>query len=127
MIDLKDKFDIEGVEHLRALPSEEFAESLPSIIEWTADSNWPVAKPLASLIFERLDISENEILKVLSTENHDDEWKFHLLSMWPDSLSHPSKKLIESIQRIANSPTTGEIAENASTMAQEILKRLNNS
>lgn len=124
-VNIKDKFDLKAVEKLGTLSDSDYVKALPSLIQWTEDSNWPVSGPLAQVIFQRMPLSEDEVLKVLSASHSDDTWKWHLLSLYSQHLTKiPGETLLESMRRIVESPTDGEKQEEVDEMAREVLKKI---
>ena len=87
----KNKFDSSNIERLKHLTDNEIEPILPSLLEWIQDCNWPVA---------------GDILP------KDDIWKYWIITCLAPLFSDESINCILSdIQRIAKSPTQGELRE----------------
>ena len=93
---------------------------LPDIIDWFQDFNWPVAKALVPLFREAGIEVVPAIEGVLS--GSDDVHKYWVLQVLVPNISPEAKSmLLDTVERIAHSPTPGEAAEEVDVEAREFL------
>ena len=115
----RDKHDIESAAALVVLGWEAVEPVAPQILEWTQDSNWPVAAVFHPLLIgagARLAPFLNPIF-----EGDDDVWKYcllvHVVRQSPELVTAMRSRL----ERLVNSPTTNEQLEGVSEQARDIL------
>uniref|UniRef100_UPI00403F1FD1 DUF5071 domain-containing protein n=1 Tax=Paenibacillus sp. FSL R5-0713 TaxID=2921655 RepID=UPI00403F1FD1 len=46
----RDKFDFEAVSELNEFSNEELRNSIPELMQWLQDGNWPISKPVEDLL-----------------------------------------------------------------------------
>ena len=115
----KDKYDVETAAHLAQIGCPDLVPLFPELLSWIQDVNWPVAKPLAELLI-RIGAPLREcISEVLHT--HDNGWKWSILYGVVSQSSELARALTSELQRIANSPTSGELTEELHLICSEIL------
>ena len=96
---------------------------LPELLEWLQDCNWPVARVLAPFLGSIGLPMLPHVRKLL--EGDDDIWKYWVLSRVVEESPTLAAALREDLERIANSPTASETAEELDRKAREILISLN--
>jgi len=85
--------------------------------------NWPVARPVSRYLRSISSDISTEILEVL--KGQDEVWKYWILNVLGlEREGAIVPELVEEIRRIARNSTEGEIEEEVSLIAQEILKSL---
>lgn len=89
---------------------------------WLRDYNWPVAHVLAPFLATIGSPVIPEVHRVLQT--NDDVWKYWVLMCIVAESHEVAEALQEELTRLAESPTSGEVAEEVNVVAQEILHRL---
>ncbi len=117
----RDKFDTERATAAVAAGYPAVAPVLSDLFEWVQDANWPVARVLAPFLASLGDAVVPEIRRVL--KGSDDGWKYvvlaHVVGVAP-SLVAP---LRQELERILESPTSGEQAEEVVEIARALLNR----
>ncbi len=117
-----DKHDIETAAALVELGWERVEPAAFQILEWVLDGNWPVASVLQPLLVKagaRLAPCVRTIL-----ESEDDTGKYHLLVGVVMHSTELALALRPELSRLSCRPTAGELSEEVSNQAQEILKNL---
>jgi len=95
------------------------------LLKWTQDMNWPVAVKIVDVLIHRGRILEPYIIDILSPEQNDDIWKYWIISdLIPKLTDKPSQRIISEINRIAEYPTNGELAEEVNIVAKNTLRKL---
>lgn len=108
----KNKFDSSNIERLKHLTDNEIEPILPSLLEWIQDCNWPVAGDILPVLALHQSALVPLIHRVLSPHEKDDIWKYWIITCLAPLFSDESINCILSdIQRIAKSPTQGELRE----------------
>nr|WP_242962150.1 DUF5071 domain-containing protein [Faecalibacterium sp. An192] len=96
---------------------------LPSLLEWIQDCNWPVAGVILSVLALHQSALVPLIHRVLSPYEKDDIWKYWIITCLAPLFSDESINCILSdIQRIAKSPTQGELREEVHEAAVTFLQ-----
>ena len=115
----RDKHDTDAAAALVALGWGRVACVAPQILEWTQDSNWPVAAVFHPFLIAQGAGLAPYIKPIFST--HDDVWKYfilvHIVRLSPDL----ARAISEELWRMAAHPTAGERLEGVAQQAQEIL------
>ncbi len=116
----KDKGDVESVERLKKFTFSELEPSIPELLTWLQDYNWPVAKPMAELLEPHTENLSPHLLKIL--RGTDGIWKYWILSIFFEDTNRPiEQELFAEITRIADSPTKMEIDDEVDLIAKEII------
>jgi hypothetical protein len=115
----KHKFDEEVIIELKKLSFEQLRPIIPELLEWLQDWNWPIARPVADILIPFVDRLTPDILKILKTD--DTMWKYWVLNVLVFDTN--DALLLSEIERIAKNPTRGEIEDEVSSLAIEILNR----
>jgi hypothetical protein len=116
------KLETAKAERLVALGYPAVEPVLPQLLEWVQDLNWPVAR-----VFQPLLVSVGAPLApfvrtVLATS--DDSWKHYVLIGIVGASTELALALRQDLERLARSPTPGEVAEEVRDVAAEILQSL---
>jgi hypothetical protein len=117
------KYEVEKAEALVALGHERVLSVMPAVLEWTQDSNWPVAQvlqPFLAAIGSPLAPFVREILA-----EGDDVWKYFLLLHVVAKSTDLANSLRDDLERLVTNPTDGEVKEEVSLVAKGILDALN--
>ena len=118
----QNKIDIARAEAVVALGFPAVEPILPDLVGWLLDYNWPVARVLGPFL-GTIDLPLlPHVRHVLGTT--DDVWKYWVLSLLVNPSIPLAAALKEELERLANVPTTGEIAEELDLKAREILDGL---
>jgi len=119
------KFDTELAERLVTLGYPAVQSVLPQILEWVQDLNWPVARVFQPFLVTIGSPLAPYVRAVLTTD--DDSWKHYVLIGIVGASSDLARELRQDLQRLVQSPTHGEIAEEVSDVAAEVLQALDRS
>ena len=117
-----DKHDLAAAEVIVSLGlvSEVLAQ-LPAILEWFQDINWPVARALMPLFRQ----AGPEVVPAMASvlDGDDDVHKYWVLQILLPILSESAKAgLAATVNRIAHTPTAGEVAEEVDLEARDFLE-----
>ncbi len=93
---------------------------MPDILIWCQDSNWPVAHILTEFVASIGASAAPYIADVL--RGNDDSWKWHVLSAIVAQSDAIALSLVNELERIAFSPSVGEVEEEVVERALHILK-----
>ena len=116
------KHDTEKARSLVALGYPAVEPVLPQILEWVQDLNWPVARVFQSFLSGIGAPLAPFVRVVLATQ--DDSWKYFVLIGIVAPSVELAKALRLDLERLAKSPTAGEMTEEVSDVAAEILQSL---
>jgi uncharacterized protein YejL (UPF0352 family) len=118
----QDKGDLESVHFLSTYSYEELKPILPELLEWLQDYNWPVARPIATLLKRFFPQILPDLIPVL--ESHDAIWKYWILQIFFDDADHETvlpKQILSILQRMVENPTSQEKEEELNLLADKIL------
>ena len=119
----KDKFDSSNIERLKKLTDNEIEPILPSLLEWIQDCNWPVARDILPVLALHQSVLVPLIHRVLSPNEKDDIWKYWIITCLAPLFSDKSINcILPDIERIAQSPTQGEVREEVNKAAAIFLQ-----
>lgn len=118
----RDKHDIETATALVALGWERVEPAMPQILDWVLDSNWPVARVLQPFLVNSGAKLAPFFRTILDTD--DDTAKYHILSSIVMCSNDLAMALRPELERLCRCPTHGELREEVSDLAREILKNL---
>lgn len=114
------KYDPEIIKLLQEISKDKLIPLLPFLLSWIQDSNWPISKDITPILTTYQKDIIPEIKWIL--EGNDDIWKYNCISLvlmeLPKEFIEP---LIPILKKIAYNPTKGEIAEDTSKIAKELL------
>lgn len=116
----RNKHDTDNAAALVAAGWESVVTVMPQILEWMQDRNWPVTQvfqPFLANVGVRLAPFVSAIF-----ETDDNVWKYNILVDIVGKSPELATALRADIERMANSPTTGEQLEGIPEEAQEILE-----
>jgi len=122
MLDIlpKNKEDIIFIKNLEKLPIAEVLESVPELLEWLQDGNWPQASLIGNYLSPYLNIIKEPIISIL--KGNDDIWKYWVLHiMIKPSINIPSKELLKVIENLYLNPSDFEKEESIHIIAEQIL------
>ena len=106
----KDKFDFAPFPELMEISEEEVNPILPDLLYWVADMNWPIATEMVKVLARFPDSVTPLVEELLKPTEEDDCWKFSIiLDLIPALPTGARELLTESIRRILNTPTDGEV------------------
>lgn len=77
----KDKYDVSVIPEIKNLKPSEISLIAPSLLEWLADINWPVAIPLAEELVRFHKELIPAIKHILYKDNTDNIWKYWIISI----------------------------------------------
>lgn len=122
----KNKHDLAAVERLRLANYEDVEPVLADLLEWIADRNWPVARPLSDALVTVGDPLVEPVKQIL--RGTDSSFKEHLLRLLVIQMPVPVLALLEEeLRRLSEQPTQKDLEEEVSEAAQDALDRLRGS
>lgn len=116
------KFETDRASALVQLGFPAAEPALPQMLEWLQDLNWPVAgifQPFLKGIGRPLAPYVRNILC-----GDDDGWKYSLLTAVVAQSPELALALKPELERIASKPSSGELDEDVSAVAIEILTKI---
>lgn len=118
----KDKCDMETAGKLKKYQYEHIKSIIPELLEWLQDCNWPVSGPVSEYLKTIPDKLSGNLAAIL--KGNDDIWKYWILTVFfYDTTKYADLEVMNEIERIAFYPSKGEIEEEVSEIANEILNR----
>lgn len=106
----KDKFDFAPFPELMEISEEEVKPILPDLLYWIADMNWPIAIEMVKVLARFPDSVIPLIKELLKPTEKDEDWKYFVITDLIPALPAESQELLaQSINRILNVPTDGEV------------------
>jgi hypothetical protein len=119
----RDKFDVDAVRAIADAGYPAIAPILDELVDWTADGNWPVARPLADYLISLGDPVAAPVSRVLRSS--DGSHKENCLRLIVSGLPLETiRKLEDELRRLAVQPTEDDRREEAAVAAREALARL---
>lgn len=123
----KHKFDTSSIEALKVISEEEVKPILYDLLEWIQDINWPVARKLVYVLPRFHESLVPHILNLLHPEQEDDGWKyFTIIGLLPNMPKTAVEALLPALERIVQSATEQEVAEEVDEVAGEFLNKYYN-
>lgn len=120
----RDKFDVDAVRAIAAAGYPAIAPILDELVDWTADGNWPVARPLANYLVTLGQPLAAPVSRVL--RGTDGSHKENCIRLIVSGL--PAETLAEledDLRQLAERPSEDDRREEADIAAREALSRLN--
>jgi hypothetical protein len=119
----RDKFDLDTVRAIADAGYPAIAPILDDLLDWTADSNWPVARPLADFLITVGDPLVAPLSRVL--RGTDGSHKEHCIRLVVTELpTDVLGKLEDDLRRLAEEPSEDDRREEADVAARDALSRL---
>jgi hypothetical protein len=116
----RNKHDLCAIERARALGFPELNEILPSLLVWLQDANWPIARPMASLLATAGQEIVPHIKGVFTGE--DAVWKYWIIELLVPELTPTAiSKLRTELERLADKPSQSDKSEGVNLVAQSVL------
>lgn len=113
----KHKDDQNVIDGLKKLSFYQLEPTIPNLLIWLQDMNWPIAGPIAEVLKPFGNRITAEIIKILKTG--DDGWEWNVLAIFARNTTDPL--LLSEIERIAKFPTKSEIDGEVDLEAMAIL------
>lgn len=114
------KFDIAAVSALEEAGYPAVASIIDDLLDWTADGNWPVAKPIADFLVTVGEPIAPSLKRVLGGK--DAVHKYFCLELIVARLPQDVVRLLTpDLHRLADNPTADEVLEDVSAKASELL------
>ena len=116
----KHKHDLPAAAQARKLGFPSLNDAIPELLKWVQDANWPVAKPVASVLKKAgLEIVPH-IRGVLA--GRDAAWKYWLIVLViAESTPEVVKELREELRHLAFEPSREDTLESVNTAARNVL------
>lgn len=76
----KDKFDLDVVNRLSSATPEQVSGVAPSLLEWIADMNWPVASEIIQVLPGFYKVLLPNIESILTNPDNDIIWRCNIIS-----------------------------------------------
>ena len=119
----RDKFDIDAVRAVKEAGYPSVAPILDQLFDWKADSNWPIAGPLADFLITLGEPVIASIARILHAT--DGSHKEHCIRLAVKRLPIDVLAKLESdLRRLAEQPSADDRREEANVAAAEALSRL---
>ena len=119
----RDKFDVDAVRAIADAGYPSIAPILDELLDWTADGNWPVARPLADYLVTLGDPLVASVSRVL--RGRDGNHKENCIRLIVRGLpAETLASLEDDLRRLAEQPTEDDHREEADIAAREALARL---
>ena len=119
----KDKFDVDAVRAISEAGYPAIAPLMDELLDWTADSNWPVAQSLADFLITLGEPLVAPLSKIL--RGTDGSHKEHCLRLVVSRLPVEILAKVEhDLRRLADHPSADDQREEADIAARQILSRL---
>ena len=116
------KSETAKAERLVALGYPGIEPVLPQILEWVQDLNWPVARVFQPFLAGIGAPLAPYVRAILAT--NDDSWKHYVVIGIVGHSPELACALRQDLERLVSSPTSGEVAEEVSDVAGEVLSSL---
>ncbi|OAV51858.1 hypothetical protein A6U98_29635 [Rhizobium sp. WYCCWR10014] len=121
----EDKFDLDAVAQLAAAGFPAIAPVLDDLVVWVADGNWPVATPVADLLVSTGTGAIPALRQVL--QGSDAIHQYFMLLLVANRLPPDTAAALRGdLERLATKPTTDQIREGVSELAENILQKRGN-
>lgn len=114
-----DKYYVDCATALVALGWEKVKPSIPQILEWMKDINWPVAKVFQPFLMDAGAHLAPFLMPIFA--GNDDTWKYHVLADIVSQSPELAGALNAELNRLASFPTDGERIEGVWGQARDIL------
>ena len=98
--------------------------ALPNLLEWVQDGNWPVAGVFLPFLASVGAPLAAHVRHVFQTD--DEQWKYFVLCNIVGESRELALALVVDLERLAESPTKGELNEGLNVLANELLEKLRN-
>ena len=116
----KHKSDIEAARRASVAGYPLIEPILGVLLEWMQDMNWPVARSIENVLKNIGAPLSPHVLNVL--QGDDDSWKFWVLTRLALNFDREAREpIIDECVRIADTPTSGEVAEEVHLAARDVL------
>ena len=118
------KFETEKAEALVALGFPTVEPALPNLLEWVQDGNWPVAGvflPFLASVGAPLAVHVRHVF-----QTDDEQWKYFVLCNIVGESRELALALVVDLERLAESPSQGELNEGLNVLANELLEKHRN-
>lgn len=119
----RNKYDIDAVSAVKEAGYPAIAPILDELMEWTADGNWPVARPLAAFLSTIGEPIVDPILRVLRGNDPSLKW-FCITTMVQILPIDILKALERDLRKLAENPSQLDKSEGVDEEAEEALLRL---
>ncbi len=118
----KNKHDLQAVQNLQGAEYASIIPILDQLLDWTADGNWPVAKPLASFLATLGDPIAPAMRKLLNGDDTIHKY-WCLLMIVPQLRPEILSYLVPDLERLADNASIEEAAEDVSQLASKIIRQ----
>lgn len=118
----KNKEDIDFIKNLKKKQIYEIKDSIPELLEWTQDGNWPQARLIIDYLLPHVNEIDSELVKILN--GNDSTWKYWiLLGLINNSETKPSDKILTIVYDLYHNPSIEDKEEEIDSIAQEIIEK----
>lgn len=120
----RDKFDVDAVRAIAAAGYPAILPILDELVDWTADGNWPVARPLADYLVtlgEPLAAPVSRVLRGTDGSHKENCIRLIVSGLPAETLA----ELEDDLRQLAERPSEDDRREEADIAAREALSRLN--
>ena len=120
----RDKFDVDAVRAIAAAGYPAILPILDELVDWTADGNWPVARPLADYLVtvgEPLAAPVSRVLRGTDGSHKENCIRLVVRRLPAETLA----ELEDDLRQLAERPSEDDRREEADIAAREVLSRLN--
>lgn len=122
----RNKEDIDFIQNLRLKKIDDIRDSIPELLEWIQDGNWPQAKLIIDYFLPYVNEIENEIIFILN--GNDPIWKYYLLSgLLRNSKVKLNNNILKVVRILYSNANESEKEEEVDLMAEEVLNKFTES
>ena len=119
----RNKYDLDAVSAVKEAGYPAIAPILDELMQWTADGNWPVARPLAAFLSTIGEPVIEPILRVLRGNDPTFKW-FCIITMVQILPADILKALEGDLRKLAENPSRLDKLEGVDEEAEKALRRL---
>lgn len=118
----KDKFDLDVVNRLSSATPEQVSDVAPSLLEWIADINWPVASEIIQVLPGFYRVLLPSIESILTNPDNDIIWRCNIISKLLTQIPKESLlPLVPIIQKYADFIPQNEDEEDLKNVALDFV------
>ena len=117
------KFDVAAIAQIERMHADLIEPHLTELLTWLQDGNWPVAKPLSTVLAKLGEQVAPSVLEIL--QGTDSTWKYWCIELLVKQM--PSSVIIgmqPQLLALSQSPSVEDEQEGVHVVAREVLKEI---